>query len=87
MFMLLREQTCDSNTVFRMSHIMQITMDGCLGHTLAVTKEEIMTQRGQALCETSHIKLTMTPRIIRTERSPVFKAMDGKIESCNGSLG
>lgn len=85
--MLHREQTCDSNTVFKMNCIMEITIDGLLGHTLAMTKEEIMTQRLQVLCEMSHIKLTMTPRIIRTERSPVFKAMDGKLESCNGSLG
>lgn len=77
-FMLLREQTCDSNTVLKMNRIMEITIDSFLGHTLAMTKAEIMAQRGQALCEMSHIKLTMTPRIIRTERSPVFKAMGEK---------
>lgn len=82
--MLLREQTCDSNTVLKMNRIMEITIDSFLGHTFAMTKEEIMAQRGQVLCEMSQIKLTMTSRIIRTERSSVFKAMGEKIQAAFG---
>lgn len=67
-----------------MNRIMEITIDSFLGHTLTMTKEEIMAQRGQVLCEMLHIKLTMTPGIIRTEKSPVFKAMGEKIQAAFG---